>query len=325
MSVLQHGGLLAPLGMVVPELFAHVRKLEPGIDHDGVAVAGFDEGPQVAVAFGIRFIIMPGRHVQGRDAGSAPAGGEVIQIDAAAVGGIEKRPQIRRAKRRLHSQVGQSMQQVREALVAVFAGTHRDPEHGAGATAIAGDERRASPALAGKNARHFGNRKARQLQRLLPNDGQLGAPHIQHAPDRHVLFRRLKAEHLRHRRLAFEDHDRALLDPLRPAGGCRRLRADHEDAGQPRRQRTGSQPTPESAAMPPRPLKERRKSEGLCGGPGGTGRETGTPPNGEQARSVADGALVAVPTSFDGAGGQMKYAVFTTGVSSAGWTQTVRG
>ena len=43
LGILQHGGLLAPFRMIVPELLADVRQLQPGIDQDALAMAGSDQ------------------------------------------------------------------------------------------------------------------------------------------------------------------------------------------------------------------------------------------------------------------------------------------
>ena len=43
LRVLADGGLLAPLGMIGPELLADVRQFEPGVDQDAFAVAGVDQ------------------------------------------------------------------------------------------------------------------------------------------------------------------------------------------------------------------------------------------------------------------------------------------
>ena len=87
--------------MLVPELFAHVRQFEPGIDQDRLAVAGFDQPAQIFVGLGVLLVVMPAGHVQRADAGFAPALGEIIEIDARAIGAIEEGPQALAAEGRL--------------------------------------------------------------------------------------------------------------------------------------------------------------------------------------------------------------------------------
>ena len=43
LGILEDRGLLAPFRMIGPELLADVRQLEPGVDQDAFAMAGFDQ------------------------------------------------------------------------------------------------------------------------------------------------------------------------------------------------------------------------------------------------------------------------------------------
>ncbi len=54
--------------MIFPELLAHMRQFQPGIDQDALAMAGLDQRSQISVALGVRLIEMPCGHVQRRDA-----------------------------------------------------------------------------------------------------------------------------------------------------------------------------------------------------------------------------------------------------------------
>ena len=119
--------------MIVPELFADVRKFEPDVNQDRVAVAGFDETAQVFVGLGRRFVVVPAGDMQRADTGFAPALGEIIQIDARAIGAVEEGPQALAAERRLHAEIVERLEQVREAFIAFLAGRGGDPQHGAGA------------------------------------------------------------------------------------------------------------------------------------------------------------------------------------------------
>ena len=172
LRVLQHGGLLAPLGMIGPELLADVRQFEPGVHQDAFAMAGLDQLLQVRVAFRVGLEIVPGGHVQGGDPGLAPARREVVHVHARAVGGIEERPQAVAAEGRLQAEIGQRIQQIREALVAALAGRSGHPQDGARAALQAGRHGRAGPAFAGEDLRAFRNLEDRQLEPLLPDDGQ---------------------------------------------------------------------------------------------------------------------------------------------------------
>ena len=92
LRVLPDGGLFAPSGMIRPEFFADVRKLEPGVDQNGVAMAGFDEGFEIGVPSGIGLDVVPGCDVQNADAGLTPAPGEIVYVGTNAIRGVEKGP-----------------------------------------------------------------------------------------------------------------------------------------------------------------------------------------------------------------------------------------
>ena len=74
---------------------------------------------------------MPGGDVQSGDAGGAPARGEIIEVDASAIGGIEEGPEARGAEGGAQAEVGERLQHVGKTLIAAIAGTGGDPEHGA--------------------------------------------------------------------------------------------------------------------------------------------------------------------------------------------------
>ena len=127
LRVLQDGGFLAPLGMRIPKLLADMRQFEPHVNQDRFAMAGFDQPTQVFVGLGVRLVVVPAGDVNRPDAGITPAVGEVIEIDARAVRAIEESPQALGVEGRLHAQVVQSLQQVREPFVSFFAGRDGDP------------------------------------------------------------------------------------------------------------------------------------------------------------------------------------------------------
>ena len=64
--------------------------------------------------------------MEGGDAGSTPAGGEVVEIDAGAVGGIEEGPQVGGAEGWIEAEVGKRVEEVGEAFVAAFSGRDSD-------------------------------------------------------------------------------------------------------------------------------------------------------------------------------------------------------
>ena len=115
--------------MIVPEFLADVRQFDPGVNQNAVAMAGLDEVLQVFVALGVGIVEMPRSHVQGADARLAPARGEIVGIGARAIRIVEERPEAGAAKRGFEAEIGQRLHQVGKALVAVRAGTGRDPEH----------------------------------------------------------------------------------------------------------------------------------------------------------------------------------------------------
>src|SRR5205807_7475774 len=98
---------------------------------------------------------LPGRDVEGGDAGCAPARGEIIQIDARAVGGIEEGPEPIGAEWRIEPEIAEGVEEVREALVAAFAGRDGDPKDGAGAAPETGGEGSFGPPLTGEGGGGF--------------------------------------------------------------------------------------------------------------------------------------------------------------------------
>ena len=57
-------------------------------------MAGFNELLQILVPGGIGFHVVPGGNVEHAGTGLAPAFGQVIDVGANAVGGIEEGPEI---------------------------------------------------------------------------------------------------------------------------------------------------------------------------------------------------------------------------------------
>ena len=153
MRVLKQCGLLAPLRMTAPEFFANMRKLEPGINGNRMAVASFYQFAKILVASGVRLIVMPRRDVQGGDARAPPPLGEIIHINAQAVRRIEKRPQRIPAKRRRRSHLRQRLRQIREPFVALYTGSRRNPQNRAIATPYSRHQRRFGPTFSNENAR----------------------------------------------------------------------------------------------------------------------------------------------------------------------------
>ena len=232
LGVLQHGGLLAPFGMIVPEFLADVRKLEPGVNENSLPMAGGDQRIEVSIALRVRFIEMPGGDVQRSDSRGSPARGEIIDIHTHPVGVVEERPQPARAERRVEPEIGQRVQQVGKALISLLARTDRDPEDRARAPPVSGQHRRPGRALGRKHLRGAGNRETRRIDGLLPNDRQRGTARIDNAAYVNALFATLKSERLRRWRLPFENHNSA---PLHAAGPflrrCGRA-SQHEHARQ---------------------------------------------------------------------------------------------
>ena len=90
-------------------------------------MACLDQLVEPGIALRRRLEIVPGGDVQGGDPGLAPAAGEIVEIDAEPVGGVEEGPEARRAERRIHAEVGEGVQKVRESFVAVLAGRRGHP------------------------------------------------------------------------------------------------------------------------------------------------------------------------------------------------------
>src|SRR6266478_7416855 len=107
--------------MLVPEHLADVRQLEPGVDQNALAVTGGDKVVEVPVAFFVRLKEMPGGDMQRAHPGGAPPCGEIVQVHSGAIRGIEEGPQTSRAERRIEAQIGERVQQVWKALIALLA------------------------------------------------------------------------------------------------------------------------------------------------------------------------------------------------------------
>ena len=173
------GGFFAPLRMVVPEFFAHVRQFDPGVDQNAVAMAGFDQELQVLVAFRVGIVEMPRGHMQGSDAGLAPAGGEVIGIGARSIRVIEEGPEVRTANRRARirdpSAPASGKGSARSRAGPGDAATHNTAP---APIALACDQRRARPAIFRENARCRRAPRNAEVRSPSPDDRQRGVVDI---------------------------------------------------------------------------------------------------------------------------------------------------
>ncbi len=184
-------------------------------------MAGIDQAAEPLVALGIGLEVVPGCDVERGDPGLSPAPGEVVQVGAGAVGGIEERPGPPRAERRGEAEVGQGLEQVRESLIAAFAGRGRHPEYSARALPEAGHQRSAAPTLAGEDPGGLGDLEDRDFERALPDDGQFRAPLVESVLDLHPPAARTEAE-------SFGDWGPALENHQRPCLGAREPRLRRE-------------------------------------------------------------------------------------------------
>ena len=192
-------------------------------------MARVDETAQIFVGFGVLFVVVPAGDMQRGDARFPPALGEVIEIDTRPVGTIEKSPQALALKWRLHAEIVEGFEQVRESFVSLLAGRRGNPQHCAGAAMQSHYYRRMVPALGGKNARSLGNIEDRNFERRFPNDRQIRRVPIHDAPHHHALYSWRDAERGGQFPLAFQDHDAALFDALDPLwDGSRRDVANNE-------------------------------------------------------------------------------------------------
>src|SRR6266480_246838 len=124
---------------------------------------------------------MPGGDVQTCDAGCSPAAGEVVQIHTQPVEMVKECPKPHRAKGRLQPEIVERLQNVREALITVLPRVRCDPQHGGAPAGVSRDEWRTLPALFREHLCLFGKFKARQFERLLPNNRQLLKMNVLHA------------------------------------------------------------------------------------------------------------------------------------------------
>ncbi len=218
--------------MVRPEALADVRHFKPGVDQDALFVAGDDQIAQVFVALGVGLPVMPRRDLESGDARLAPAGGEIIEIDPDAVGGIEERPDAGGAHGRMEAEIVERLEQIGEPLIALFAGRRGDPQDGAGAARDGGHQRRARPTLAGEDAGVGGQGELGQIERVLPNDLQLRRMDIHQTAHRDAILRGFEAERFGDLGFAFENEKRPLVHLGQKFGGrSGRAAAHDEDVG----------------------------------------------------------------------------------------------
>src|SRR5438067_1299557 len=85
LCILQDSGFLAPLRMIAPEFFTHMRQLDPCVHQHSMAMASTDQALQIFVAFRIGVVKMPGCDMQGADSGSAPALGKVVEVGSRSI------------------------------------------------------------------------------------------------------------------------------------------------------------------------------------------------------------------------------------------------
>ena len=102
--------------------------------------------------------------------------------------GIEERPQIPRPEWRIETQIRERLRQVRKTLVPGVARRDCDPQDCSGAAPEASHKRRMLPTFASENTRLLWNFKYRQINGLLPYNGQLWRAQILDAANRHSLL-----------------------------------------------------------------------------------------------------------------------------------------
>ena len=161
----------------------------------------------------------------------APARGEVVEVDARAVGGIEERPQARGAERASQAEIGERLQEVGKALVAALAGRDGDPQDGARAAAEAGDQRGAGPAFAGEDLGLPGISKTGSSRVFSQTMGSLGRWTSSRLMTGTLSLPGRKPNESASGGFAFEDEECALFDALHEMRGSGSAGANDEDAG----------------------------------------------------------------------------------------------
>ena len=185
-------------------------------------MAGVDQLAQIFVGLRIALPVMPRGDVQRADAGGAPARGEIIEIDARAIGGIEERPQALRSGTALRAPDRRAPAACRESAHSRAGRAARRPTAPRLRAFRSRPSAAASASAPREDARFLRNFEDRQIERLFPDDVQLRGAQILDAADGHVRFcGGVKSEGCGERRLAFEDQDRAALHsrPAIPSNG----------------------------------------------------------------------------------------------------------
>ena len=80
LSVFERGGLLAAGRVIVPELLADMRQLEPSVDQHSLAAASGDQLLQIGIALRVGVVEMPGADMHPCHARLAPAPRQIRRI-----------------------------------------------------------------------------------------------------------------------------------------------------------------------------------------------------------------------------------------------------
>jgi len=123
------------------------------------------------------------------------------------------------------------VEKIRKALIALFPGTGRNPQDGAGAAAVSGENRGGCPALGREDLGVWRQREARRVESLLPYDGEFRTARIDDAAESHALFTAFEAEGFGCRGLTLQNDEGAALDAVRPLLRRRRGGSQNEDSG----------------------------------------------------------------------------------------------
>ena len=157
------------------------------------------------VALRVGFVEMPGGHVQGRDAGLPPARGEVIQVHARPVRGIEERPQ-RESGTAAPGRDRSARSADTESARSRARPEARPPTGRRRPSPQAGHQRRARPAFARE---HLSARRVTRKPAIPgPSPTRWAAPDGAHRAGCvhvHLLLAGPEAEHLGQRRFALQN------------------------------------------------------------------------------------------------------------------------
>ena len=165
---------------------------------------------------------MPSGHLQSADTRFAPARSEIVEIHAASIGRIEKRPQPAGAEWRTEAEVVERLEQIRESFVAIRAWRHGNPQGVPAPRRTAAIKGAPSQRSRANTVASFGTANTGTSSAFSQMIGQLRRMPIDDASHHHALAGWMEAQRFSQFRFAFENDKRPTFDPPDPLLAARK-------------------------------------------------------------------------------------------------------